>query len=585
VVKPQRYEQLAATELVDYLERITGKRLDQIETDDQRVAEGIIAVGTLATKAGLITTEELKPLARDGYVARVGDGRGAVCGFRDVGTIYGAYAMLEYLGVRFFAPDCEVVPKRSDLVMPEGALRVRPHFGLRIWGDLRRYRNREVSLKLGQSMNDEMGNPAEIGEPGGWSHSSAFLVPYRKYYDAHPEYFALEKDGQRLKRRPGEPFDVHLCLSNPEVRRIAAERLLMLIGKQPDRYCFTVSQGDGYAWCQCEKCKALDADPGVDMTDRLLDFVNELARAVARRYPDKRIVTLAYTGATARPPTRVVPEPNVLIAYCVYPPRARCQSHDLTCEKNWPAQEDLEGWSRRFPRQVFVYEYPMSYGLYYEPFGSFYAMKRKMERYAALGVEGIGYCHAPASFLDLFLYVQSKLAWNPRAAVEAMIDEFMAAYYGPAAHPMREYFDFMHREIDERPVHQNCESGRGTLVTPEFAAKALEILSRAQASAADNPAFLGRIEAEKFCVLYSDLQHHNPRRNTLAVDKTVFVRRLSEMVRIARSNKVELVGRGEPGRMGNWLTSVCAAKLTVDPWYDDPWIERLIADPENLLCP
>lgn len=163
------------------------------------------------------------------------------------------------------------------------------------------------------------------------------------------------------------------------------------------------------------------------------------------------------------------------------------------------------------------------------------------------------------------------------------IDEFMAAYYGPGARQVREYFDWMHREIDQRPVHQNCESSRGTLVSPQFATRALEIPSRAQAAAAHGPACLARIEAEKFCVLFSDLQHHNPGRKSLAVDGTEFSRRLSEMVRIARANKIERLGRGELGLVNNWLNSVCGAQLTASPWYDDPWVEQLIADPETLL--
>jgi hypothetical protein len=111
----------------------------------------------------------------------------------------------------------------------------------------------------------------------------------------------------------------------------------------------------------------------------------------------------------------------------------------------------------------------------------------------------------------------------------------------------------------------------------------LEILSRAQAAAADSPACLARIEAEKFCVLFSDLQHHNPGRQSLAVDGQEFSRRLSEMVRIARANKIERLGRGELGLVNNWLNSVCGAKLKASPWYDDPWVQQLIADPETLL--
>jgi hypothetical protein len=33
----------------------------------------------------------------------------------------------------------------------------------------------------------------------------------------------------------------------------------------------------------------------------------------------------------------------------------------------------------------------------------------------------------------------------------------------------------------------------------------------------------------------------------------------------------------------DWLDAVTAAKITTDPWYDDPWITRLLADPQSIL--
>jgi Flp pilus assembly protein CpaB len=70
VPNPAKYEKLAADELVAYLERISGKRLKQLEIGNDSVPKGFIAVGTLASKAGLIAADELEPLARDGYVVR-----------------------------------------------------------------------------------------------------------------------------------------------------------------------------------------------------------------------------------------------------------------------------------------------------------------------------------------------------------------------------------------------------------------------------------------------------------------------------------------------------------------------------------
>jgi len=572
---PTDREKLAAAELVAYLMKISGKKLDRIEVADKTVPKGTIAVGRLAVDAGLVSKDELAPLKIDGYIVRVKGGRAAVCGWRDLGTVYAAYALLKHLGCKFYAPGCEVIPQVKDLNIRECELKAKPVY---------EFRKMTQNLKLGHTPADDLGNPREIGEPGGLVHAAAYLLPYDKYHKEHPEYFALQKDGKRLHRDPNaKRFDVHLCLSNPDVRRISAERLLALIEKQKDRTFFGVSQGDGHAWCQCEKCKALDAIPGRDMTDRLLDYVNYCAREVAKKYPGKRILTLAYTNATSPPPWRVMPEPNVMVQYCPYPRRTACQSHDMRCEKNESGFADLKGWLQACPNNMYIFDYPRGYKIWYEPFGSFYAMKRKLDFYAAHGVRGIFYCGVPTNFRDLFVFVQSKLHWDPKADVERLIDEFMAAYYGKAAPHVREYFDFMHKQVDDRKVHQMCEGRNPGLVTAEYAEKALEMFRKAEEAVKDDRAALYRVRKEKFCVLFADLNERNPVNEKLAVSREEFARRLAEFMKIGRITKTSVVGRRDDGIVSDWLFKIARIRTNVKPWYADPLVDRMIADPVKTL--
>ena len=74
VANPEKYEKLAAGELIAYLERMTGRWLEGLELDSNTLPQGVIAVGSLAKKAGLVTADELQPLARDGYDRRVHGG-------------------------------------------------------------------------------------------------------------------------------------------------------------------------------------------------------------------------------------------------------------------------------------------------------------------------------------------------------------------------------------------------------------------------------------------------------------------------------------------------------------------------------
>lgn len=572
---PTPREKLAADELAAYLARITGRRLDRREVGASRVGQGVIAVGRLAIQAGLVTAQDLAPVERDGYVVKVGGGRAAVVGWRDLGTVYGAYALLGRLGVKFYAPGCESVPMAENLLIPELDLRARPFY---------EFRNVTHNLKLGHTPDDDMGDPRLIGESGNIVHSADFLVPFDKHAATHPEYFALQKDGKRLRRDPaGKRFDVHLCLSNPEVQRISAERLLYLIGRQPERSFFGVSQGDGFAWCECEKCQALDAVPGKDMTDRLLVYVNFIARQVARKYPDKRILTLAYTNATSPPPSRVMPEPNVMVQYCPYPHRTACQSHDLFCPKNRQGLADLEGWVAKCPRNMYIFDYPRGYKIWAEPFGSFYAMKGKLDFYAQHGIRGIFYCGVPTNFRDLFVFVQSRLLWDPKADVERLVDEFLAAYYGQAAGPLREYFDFMHREVQERQVHQMCEGANPGLVTAEYAQKALDMFQRAERAVADDRVALYRVRAEKLFVLFADVNERNL-GNGKATDRKLFADRLAEFCRIARSSRLATIGRRDAGVVSDWLERISGLRPELTPWFQDPLLDQLLDDPSATLA-
>ena len=567
-------EMLAADELVAYLEAIAGRRLSRAEYTGATPEQGAILVGAAAVQAGLIAEDALDAVAPDGYVVKVEQGRVGICGPRDVGTVYGAYALLRHLGCRFYAPGCESIPQLDALVIPEITLAASPFY---------EFRQVTGNLKLGHTPSDDLMNPREIGASGNIVHSASYLLPYDEYHEQHPEYFALQKDGRRLTRDPdAQRFDVHLCLSNPDVHRICAERMLALMDIQHDRKFFGVSQGDGYAWCECEQCRALDAVPGVDMTDRLLEYVNSIARDIAQKYPDKRILTLAYTNATSPPPTRVMPEPNVMVQYCPYPPRTGCQSHDLTCEQNAQSYTDLMGWLQKCPENMYIFDYPTGYANWYEPFGSFWAMKRKLDLYSSHGVRGIYYCGTPKNFNALFIYVQSRLLWQPDAAVEPLIDEFMAAYYGAAAPQVREYFDYMHREIDERPVHQMCEGASPHTVTPEWADKALDMLGRAEDAVRDDRARLYRVRAEKLCVLFGDLNARNPINGSLAVSGDVFAQRLAEFCAIGRTMRIGQFTRRLT--TDEWLYRVARIRPQRSPWYSDPLIERLVADPVQTLA-
>jgi hypothetical protein len=102
---PTEREKKAVDEIRKYLRQMTGADLKYIVITNSTVPEGVIAVGPLARSAGLIALRELDKVKTDGYVVKISSGRVAICGWRDLGTVYGAYDFLTNLGVRFYAPE------------------------------------------------------------------------------------------------------------------------------------------------------------------------------------------------------------------------------------------------------------------------------------------------------------------------------------------------------------------------------------------------------------------------------------------------------------------------------------------------
>jgi hypothetical protein len=331
------HDRKAAEELAAYLQQMVGLRLEQRTwSEAMQEQSGLIVLGPAAVRAGGFTPAEVTAAGLDGgYRVRTRGGNVYIAGGHYGGTLVGAYWFLEQLGARFYASDHEVVPELRSLQIPALDTLRRPFFELRLLlRDIRQGQHELLHVGDGRLVDPELVEGAWGVRWPCWSHTSQFLCPVDRYGRDHPEYFAQTADGRFLASEwlatphPGEqPWNLHLCFSHPEVRHIARERLLDWMGRQPDRRWFSVCQMDGYEWCQCPACRALDTVPGKVMTDRMLDFVNDLARSAREKYPDRLILAYAYTENSAPPPARLRPEPNVRVFLCAYTPEVEDQAH------------------------------------------------------------------------------------------------------------------------------------------------------------------------------------------------------------------------------------------------------------------
>lgn len=584
---PNSYEKKGAAELQAYLKQATASDIP-IRTGDGTDARGAIVLGSVAAERGFIDTGMIGTVSPDGYAIVSSNGTIAVTGTRGLGTLYGVYALLGRLGFKFYAKDCEITPVITSLTVPSFTETRKPFFEYRSVSSA-------GDPKLGETPVEDVPAISKLDPQckQHWDHTSDYQLPFYKYGKEHPEWYAKDANGKNWDFKGG----VHLCLSHPEVRRIALERMLTAVQAHPDGTFFVVTQGDGADWCLCENCRAIDPVPvrkaggySLGVSDRLLDYVNYMAREIGKKYPRVTIISLAYTPATQPPPVKLKPEPNVRLWFCPYPTPggAGCQTHDLTCPQNAGALKDLMGWLAVSPGNMYIYDYPRAYNQYYESQPTFYAMRNKIQFYAKNNIRGINFCGTPAVFGQLFRYVIGKMLWDPSTDTEKHIDEFMKAYYGPSAADMRAYFDLLQRSVGEGEAgyHLHCESRNSGLVKPELAVKAYAVIAKAKAAVKNDTVLSERVLFEEFAgILWSDL-NDNTSTDLIGTDGQPdpdVLWKLRDLYDICKARSIQTFNRREDGRI--WFEKTFGIPTTVSPWYAEPLIPALLYSPvtANIL--
>jgi len=111
-------ERYAAEELQRYLKRIIEAELP-IVTDSEKPNAREVLLGDNSHLAKLRAKVDFAKLGPDGFILREVGNRLIIAGGRPRGTLNGVYTLLEEkLGVRWFTPELEVVPKLTRVRLP-----------------------------------------------------------------------------------------------------------------------------------------------------------------------------------------------------------------------------------------------------------------------------------------------------------------------------------------------------------------------------------------------------------------------------------------------------------------------------------
>lgn len=438
---PDATTKTAVNELQTYIKKISGAEIKAVTESEVTPEDSAIILGETSLEKGIVDINRSE-IAQDGFML-YSDGKHLfIAGSDNRGTLYGVYTFLEeYLGVRWFTPELEVVPENKDIIIDSRINRiVEPSFSIRRndcqgTNDAHRARTK---------MNVSFWNEAK--EYGGaltyvlWDVTLDKLVP-DDLITEHPDYFATTAEGTKTRD--------HVCLSNPDVLSVAVENARKaILACETDAKYIHIGQKDNTNYCRCEKCEALYEKYGSVSAPTIL-FTNAFADALDDEFPDFTFTFYAY-NETDRPPTdttlrcndNVVPVLCGLHKACRSHPLTECGSKDgdetfanLFGSPEPTIHEDFANWVK-IADTTYIYDYTINFINTAQFFSNFEYMQSTMKYMHDIGITGYIYncgdTHT-AAFNELRNYLLCKLQWDVNCDVEYHMMDFMNAYYGEEA--------------------------------------------------------------------------------------------------------------------------------------------------------
>lgn len=542
----QPSNRFAAEELQRAVRIMSGAELP-IAYDTNRVDGAVIAIGRSALTRKIdrnIPDGFSRALDEEGFLMRTdrnrlylaGNDWGAptaktVLGFKNTykGSLFAVYELLESFGCRWYYPGDfgEIVPQSRDVNVPAMDRLAKPSFAVRgFWYGVPAAKRKDKQLY--EDMDTWMLRckflpySSVLASAG----DGSIMRPFRQtrmemvdgkrvriniMFEEHPEYFALRKDGTRTEH--------YLCLSNSNVLNIAVDYALNYFREHPDANCFGYAPPDGAPTCECPDCKARNfgfmqrppASIGVqDISDGFYWFLNEVAKAVEKEYPDKWITTTAYSGRI-RPPEGVVLNDN-FSAHTAFLGTSQHHRYDFY---GWQTRNRVKLYERWGKMSNFMVERPYFPAMQFHchvplPLYRTYAYNLGVIRDLGFrGSEWEGRCAFMTGGIGY--YVRGKFLWDVDTDIDEMLDEYYTLFFGAAAEPIQAFFEAVEKQLATAPVDHHEEERIHEIYPYEFVVQVTDKVGDIEAMAADeDPATREHVRFARLVVdhfrAYSDMR-------------------------------------------------------------------------------
>lgn len=453
----------AAAELLrEWIESMTGSRLPIVSAPAGRVP---IYVGRAAVEAGL-RIDDIRSDSSEGLRVLVETDRVSIAGQNPTSTFKAAVVFLEEIGCRWYIegdvgrhfPEDETLRVQPVDIVDRPGMALRRLWGGDGWA-------RETPWKL---WNGAGGVDYRFGHD--------WRVIGGDDFGQHPEWFALDAEGTRVEG----PW---LNSGNAELREVFAQRLAASL--TPGSHA-SISPPDRILPDFSAESVRLDVRGAIEpmaqrqsMSDRFFDFANDIARRIGRSHPETRLGIYAYSDYS-QPPVRIDRlEPNL----CVWIAPFRYSRYHRIGDPRSPSRsrlaDEIERWHEIASCLGYrTYNYNLAEAM--TPFAKLSTWAHDIPYLADRGLVGISIEAFPSWDLSApSLYLALRLAYSPDTDPQAILDDFYRGFYGPAAGPMRRYWQV----LDEGWSTLESESGSIYSLHLVFTQERLDRLERALAGA------------------------------------------------------------------------------------------------------
>ncbi len=444
---PDKTETAAAAELQTHIQLISGAKLDIATLTDgqspKEAAQGKTPILLARPPQHKIPTYA-HPSSKDAsaFTLSVTSDAVTITGNQSPGTLIGAYELLEQLGVRWFMPGelGRVIPSAKTITLKDQSIAQAPAFSAR-WA---------APLDATWQQRNRMGGHYFAGAHG--------IAPFAGSAEQRNKQLAADPELFALKKKTGKRVISQVCVSNPKVLAAVIQNTKEYFRKNPNSASIAMGPNDGSNFCECDNCRALDADDWdafsneLSVTDRYIWFYNQVLKGIEDEFPDKKIETYIY-HCYAKPPVKVVPDRRIRGALA---PIALCRVHGPTnpiCPEKSYYLWMASAWGKLLP-EVFDRGYWFNLA---DPGFPFLMVGRIREEIPAAKKAGVTGWRVEAvghwASENPSLYIAARLMWHDQANVDALMQDFFDKFYGPASKPMGQYTLLMDNALTNSDFH------------------------------------------------------------------------------------------------------------------------------------